>query len=366
MTSRRRQNDFMPQGQDNLWAMYDIAVLLPCYNEGQTIADVVRRFKETLPRATIYVYDNNSTDGTAIKARLAGAVVVPERRQGKGHVVRRMFADIEADIYIMADGDGTYMPEEAPQLINTLISERSDMVVGTRAGVKDDAGRAGHAFGNYLFNKIYQQIFGSDFSDILSGYRAFTRRYVKSFPAVSGGFEIETEMSVHAGELKLPISEIELDYGRRPEGSDSKLSTFRDGAKILFMFARLMKSTQPLRFFGLISVFLFGTSVISMTLPFYEFFTTGLVTRMPTWVGAIGLLLLATLSLVAGLVLSSVAAGRAEHKRMVYLNQPPHRGELRPNRKDALRRKSSPRKQVKAPSLQPSSKALANTAKDKK
>jgi len=366
MTSRRRQNDFMPQGQDNLWAMYDIAVLLPCYNESQTIADVVRRFKETLPLATVYVYDNNSNDGTAIKARLAGAVVVPEHRQGKGNVVRRMFADIEADIYIMADGDGTYMPEEAPELINTLISERSDMVVGTRAGVKDDAGRAGHAFGNYLFNKIYQQIFGSDFSDILSGYRAFTRRYVKSFPAVSGGFEIETEMSVHAGQLKLPISEIELDYGRRPEGSDSKLSTFKDGAKILFMFARLMKSTQPLRFFGLISAFLFGSSVIFMTLPLYEFFTTGLVTRMPTWVGAIGLLLLATLSLVAGLVLNSVAAGRAEQKRMVYLNQPPHRGELRPNRDHAMRRSNGPRKQVKAPTLQPSAKALAKTAKDKK
>ncbi|MEM8539997.1 MAG: glycosyltransferase [Pseudomonadota bacterium] len=345
--------------------MYDIAVLLPCYNEGQTIADVVRRFKETLPRATVYVYDNNSTDGTAIKARLAGAVVVPERRQGKGHVVRRMFADIEADIYIMADGDGTYMPEEAPELINTLISERSDMVVGTRAGVKDDAGRAGHAFGNYLFNKIYQQIFGNDFSDILSGYRAFTRRYVKSFPAVSGGFEIETEMSVHAGELKLPISEIELEYGRRPAGSDSKLSTFKDGAKILFMFARLMKSTQPLRFFGLIAAFLFGSSLIFMTVPFYEFFTTGLVTRMPTWVGAIGLLLLATLSLVAGLVLSSVAAGRAEHKRMVYLNQPPHRGEQRPHRANANGRKSGARKKVEAPTLQPSAKAMAKTAAQK-
>ena len=202
MTKSRRSKDNLEDHPVNLWAMYDIAVLLPCYNEAQTIADVVKRFKETLPAATIYVYDNNSSDQTALRARLAGAVVVPERRQGKGHVVRRMFADIEADIYIMADGDGTYMPEEAPELINTLISERADMVVGTRAGVRDDAGRAGHAFGNALFNKIYQQIFGNDFSDILSGYRAFTRRYVKSFPAVSGGFEIETEMSVHAGQLK--------------------------------------------------------------------------------------------------------------------------------------------------------------------
>ncbi len=352
MTKRRRKQDFMPDTPENLWAMHEIAVLLPCYNEAATIADVVKRFKQALPDATVYVYDNNSTDETAIRAKLAGAVVVAEHRQGKGHVVRRMFADIDADIYVMADGDGTYMPEEAPELINTLISERADMVVGTRAGVKDDAGRAGHAFGNALFNRIYQAIFGNDFSDILSGYRAFTRRYVKSFPAVSGGFEIETEMSVHAGQLRLPIAEIELDYGRRPEGSDSKLATFKDGAKILFMFARLMKATQPMRFFGLIAAALFGVSAIFMTLPVYEFLTTGLVTRMPTWVGSIGLLLLATISMASGLILSSVAAGRTENKRMVYLNQPPHRGEMRPDR-GRIHRIKPARKKVQPPQLQP-------------
>ena len=179
-----------------------------------------------------------------------------EPRQGKGNVVRRMFADIDADIYLMADGDGTYAPEDAPQLINMLLTEQSDMAVGTRRGVTDDAGRAGHAFGNRIFNGLYKRLFGRDFTDIFSGYRAFTRRFVKSFPAVSGGFEIETEMSVHASQLKLPVSEIGLDYGRRPEGSSSKLSTYRDGAKILWMFAMLMKETRPLRFFGAIAALL--------------------------------------------------------------------------------------------------------------
>lgn len=199
----------------------NIAVLLPCYNEAATIGAVVRGFRATLPDAAIHVYDNNSTDGTALQAMLAGAHVVRERRQGKGHVVRRMFADIDADIYIIADGDGTYAPEDAEELVRTLLTERADMVVGTRRGVHADAGRQGHALGNRLFNLLYRMIFGPDFTDIFSGYRAFSRRFVKSFPAVSGGFEIETEMSVHASRLKLPVSELELDYGRRPEGSHS-------------------------------------------------------------------------------------------------------------------------------------------------
>ena len=307
----------------------DIAVILPCYNEGMTIGDVVKRFRATLPTARVFVFDNNSNDNTAIMARLAGATVVRERRQGKGHVVRRMFSDIEADLYIMADGDGTYAPEDAPQLVATLLSERVDMVVGIRAGVKDDAGRAGHAFGNRVFNGLYQYIFGRDFTDILSGYRVFTRRFVKSFPAISHGFEIETEMSVHAGQLKLPVAEVELDYGRRPEGSDSKLSTFRDGLRILFMFARLMKETQPFRFFSIIAGVLFAASVFFMVPPVYEYLTTGLVERVPTWIGAIGLLMLSMLMMVTGLVLDSVAAGRVEQMRMAYLNQPPHDGEAR-------------------------------------
>jgi glycosyltransferase involved in cell wall biosynthesis len=311
-----------------------VAVLLPCYNEEHTIADVVRRFRETLPHASIYVYDNNSSDLTALKARAAGAIVVREPRQGKGNVVRRMFADIDADIYLMADGDGTYAPEDAPQLINVLLTERSDMAVGTRRGVTDDAGRAGHAFGNRIFNSLYKRLFGRDFTDIFSGYRAFTRRFVKSFPAVSGGFEIETEMSVHASQLKLPVSEIALDYGRRVEGSASKLSTFRDGGRILWMFAMLMKETQPLRFFGAFAVVFLGCSLALMTPVLFEYAETGLVPRMPTWVLSVALLLLATLAAVTGLILDSVSRGRAEQKRIFYLSLPTGRPERRDERRD--------------------------------
>src|SRR5690606_27980674 len=239
--------------------------------------------REAMPTARVFVYDNNSTDGTALTAMLAGAHVMRERRQGKGHVVRRMFADIDADIYLMADGDGTYSPSDAEELIRTLLTEDADMVVGTRRGVLDDAGRQGHAAGNRLFNLLYRTIFGRDFTDIFSGYRAFSRRFVKSFPAVSGGFEIETEMSVHASRLKLPVSEIELHYGRRPEGSHSKLSTFRDGGKILWMFAMLMKETRPFAFFGIISTAIMAASIAFMLPVLAEYFQTGYVSRIPTW-----------------------------------------------------------------------------------
>lgn len=311
----------------------DIAVLLPCYNEAATIGQVVRDFKEALPDARIYVYDNNSTDGTALTAMLAGATVVRERRQGKGHVVRRMFCDIDADIYIMADGDGTYAPADAEELIRTLITERADMVVGTRRGVHDDAGRNGHAFGNRLFNSLYRLMFGNDFTDILSGYRAFSRRYVKSFPAVSAGFEIETEMSVHASRLKLPVCEIELDYGRRPEGSHSKLSTFKDGFKILWMFAMLMKETRPFAFFGLISAGLMGVSLGFMMPVLFEFFTTGFVARVPTWILAVTLMLMSFLSFTAALILDSVARSRAEQLRIHYLTLPALSPLVAPQRK---------------------------------
>lgn len=300
----------------------DIAVLIPCFNEETTIAGVVAGFREALPGARIFVFDNNSTDLTPLKARAAGAVVVREPRQGKGNVVRRMFADIDADIYVMADGDGTYAPEDAPLLVNTLLTEGADMVVGTRRGVGEDAGRTGHAFGNRLFNRLYQMLFGKDFSDIFSGYRAFTRRYVKSFPAVSGGFEIETEMSVHASMLKLPVCEIALDYGRRPAGSSSKLSTYKDGAKILWMFAMLMKETQPVRFFGHIAALCCAASMVLMAPIIVEYIATGLVPRMPTWMLAVGLLVLAMLFAVTGLILDSVSRGRAEQKRMAYLACP--------------------------------------------
>ncbi|MDQ6434217.1 glycosyltransferase [Mesorhizobium sp. LHD-90] len=296
-----------------------IAILIPCYNEELTIGDVVRRFREALPAATVYVYDNNSRDLTALKARSAGAVVIREPRQGKGNVVRRMFADVDADIYLMADGDGTYAPEDAPLLINTLITERCDMVVGTRRGVTADAGRSGHAFGNRIFNHLYKRLFGPDFTDIFSGYRAFSRRFVKSFPAVSGGFEIETEMSVHASQLKLPVSEIALDYGRRPEGSSSKLSTFRDGAKILFMFTMLMKETRPFRFFGALSLMFLAAGLVFMAPVLIDYSRTGLVPRMPTWILSVSLMLLSMLMAVTGTILDSVSRGRAEQKRIAYL-----------------------------------------------
>ncbi len=297
-----------------------VAVLLPCYNEAATIESVVTGFQAAVPGAEIYVYDNNSTDGTALRAMLAGATVLRERRQGKGNVVRRMFADIDADIYLMADGDGTYAPEDADELIRTLLTERADMVVGTRRGVHDDAGRQGHAIGNRLFNTLYRTIFGPDFTDIFSGYRAFSRRFVKSFPAVSGGFEIETEMSVHASRLKLPVAELELDYGRRPEGSHSKLSTFKDGAKILWMFAMLMKETRPFAFFGILAALFMGSSIVFMTPVLISYFETGLVQRMPTWVLSMALMMIAFMLFTAGTILDSVARSRAEQLRIHYLN----------------------------------------------
>ena len=317
---------------DSIHADLDIAVLIPCYNEEHTIGDVVTRFRAALPSAAIYVYDNNSSDLTALKARACGAIVVREPRQGKGNVVRRMFADIEADIYLMADGDGTYAPEDAPQLINVLLTERSDMAVGTRRGVTDDAGRAGHAFGNRIFNGLYKRMFGRDFTDIFSGYRAFTRRFAKSFPAVSGGFEIETEMSVHASQLKLPVSEIGLDYGRRPEGSASKLSTYKDGARILWMFAMLMKETRPIRFFGAIAAVFAAGALVLMTPILIEYAATGLVPRMPTWVLSLGLMMFSALMVVAGLILDSVARGRAEQKRIFYLSMPARQANCEPRK----------------------------------
>lgn len=297
----------------------DIAVLLPCYNEATTIYDVVTDFRKALPSAKIYVYDNNSSDGTALLAGKAGAIVVRETRQGKGHVVRRMFSDIDADIYVMADGDGTYAAKDAPELVRILVTENSDMVVGTRRGVTDDAGRKGHAFGNSIFNLLYREIFGNDFSDIFSGYRAFSRRYVKSFPAVSAGFEIETEMSVHASTLQLPVTEIPLEYGRRPEGSSSKLSTFKDGAKILKKFASLMKETRPLLFCGYLGLAILGMSLLLMVPVLNEYFRTGLVERMPTWVLSIGLMMMAFMVFSAGLILDSIAKARVEQKRILYM-----------------------------------------------
>lgn len=305
----------------------NIAVLLPCYNEEAAIAQVVLDFRRALPGTRIFVYDNNSSDKTAEQAARAGATVVPSRRQGKGNVVRQMFADIDADIYIMADGDGTYDVSAAPTLIQTLLDERVDMVVGTRNDVTLDAGRKGHAFGNNIFNKFYQLIFGNDFTDIFSGYRVFTRRFTKSFPAMSPGFEIETEMSVHASILRLPVIEVGTHYGVRGEGSESKLSTFRDGFRILRMIGTLMKETRPFLFFSYIAIGLVGVSMFSAAPVLIEYFQTGLVQRMPTWVLSMTMLLASMMVFMAGVILDSVARGRNEQKRIHYLSISPSRGE---------------------------------------
>ncbi len=306
---------------------YNLAVLLPCYNEGKSIAGVVKDFKKQLPSATIYVYDNNSADDTSEQAESAGAIVVRSPRQGKGNVVRHMFSDIEADIYLMADGDGTYDPSVARDLIDKLIKDRLDMVVGIRKDVTKDAGRKGHAFGNNLFNKIYQFAFGDDFSDIFSGYRVFNRRFAKSFPAESPGFEIETEMSVHASMLRLPVAEMETEYGRRVEGSESKLSTFGDGFKILKMIFVLVKETRPFTFFGLLSLGLFILSLFFIVPVVIEYLQTGLVDRAPSWVAGMTLVLAAMMAFTAGMILDSLARSRAEQKRIFYLSIANSRGD---------------------------------------
>ena len=284
----------------------------------------------TAPDVTWTIEDigNNQFEAVVtINTARAGATVVPSRRQGKGNVVRQMFADIDADIYIMADGDGTYDASAAPMLIQTLLDDRVDMVVGTRNDVTKDAGRKGHAFGNNLFNKVYQAIFGNDFTDIFSGYRVFTRRFAKSFPAMSPGFEIETEMSVHASSLRLPVTEVGTHYGVRGEGSESKLSTFRDGFKILRMIATLMKETRPFLFFSYIATALVGLSMFSAAPVLIEYFQTGLVERMPTWVLSMTMLLASMMVFMAGVILDSVARGRNEQKRIHYLSIAPSRGE---------------------------------------
>ncbi|MFM1990287.1 MAG: hypothetical protein RJA99_3244 [Pseudomonadota bacterium] len=297
-----------------------VAVLLPCFNEALSIAAVVADFRRVLPDATVYVYDNNSVDGTAAVAASAGAVVRAEPWPGKGNVVRRMFAEIDADVYLIADGDGTYDAEAAPLLVRTLVERRLDMVVGTRRDVYEDAHRPGHGFGNRLFNGLYRRLFGRLFTDIFSGYRAFSRRYVKSFPAVSAGFEIETEMSVHASQLRLPIGEVETRYGRRQPGSSSKLRTFRDAGRILATLLVLYKELRPIRFFGSIAVALTAGSLVLATPLLFTWLETGLVPRLPTAVLATGLILLAAISLTCGLVLDSVARGRLEQKRIWYVS----------------------------------------------
>lgn len=296
-----------------------VAVLLPCYNEELSIYEVVKTFNAVLPGASIYVYDNRSSDHTADRARAAGAVVRAELWPGKGNVVRRMFSDIDAEIYLMADGDGTYDATMAPVMIGRLQQENLDMVVGTRRDVYENAHRAGHGVGNRLFNGLYRSLFGPLFNDIFSGYRVFSRRFVKSFPAISSGFEIETEMSVHASQLRMPIAEISTNYGARQEGSVSKLRTVHDAFRILRTFLVLFKEIHPARFFGALAAF-FSILAVFLAWPLLlTYLQTGLVPRFPTAILATGLILLAGIFLVSGLILDSVARGRLEQKRMWYV-----------------------------------------------
>ena len=299
-----------------------VAVILPCYNEEAAIAETVAGFKAELPAAAIYVYDNNSSDRTVEIARNAGAIVRTERQQGKGHVVRRMFADVDADVYVMADGDLTYDPKAAPEMVRMLLDEQLDMVVGTRQHEAAEAYRGGHVLGNRLFTGLLSRLFGRSFTDIFSGYRVFSRRFVKSFPVLSEGFEIETEMSVHALELRMPVGERVTAYGARPEGSASKLSTYRDGWRILKTIGTLYRVERPVLFYGSIGALLVVTAIILAIPLVLTYLDTGLVPRFPTAILATGLVIIAVLSFFAGLILDTVTRGRREMRRLAYLAHP--------------------------------------------
>ncbi|MBR0959893.1 glycosyltransferase family 2 protein [Bradyrhizobium japonicum] len=300
-------------------AQMKIAVLVPCHNEESTIGKVITDFRDALPGADIYVYENNCVDRTAEIASSCGAIVRTERSQGKGHVVRRMFADIDADIYILVDGDATYDASSAPRLIGKLIAEHLDMVVGVRVDQSEEAYRRGHRAGNRMLTGLLALIFGRAFRDVLSGYRVFSRRFVKSFPALSSGFEIETELSVHALELSLPIGEMETPYFERPTGSYSKLNTWQDGLRILLTMLKLYRSERPLHFFAWVAAGLATVSVVLAIPIVVTFLETGLVPRLPTAVLSMGLMIMAMLSASSGLILDTVTRGRREMKRLAYL-----------------------------------------------
>src|SRR6185437_339669 len=302
-----------------------VAVLVPCFNEEAAVATVVADFRDSLPAAKVFVYDNNSSDRTAEVARAAGAEVRSERRQGKGHVVRRMFSDIDADIYVLVDGDATYDAKSAPRMIDRLMSDHLDMVVGFRVDQSEAAYRPGHRTGNLMLTGFLSSVFGEAFKDILSGYRVFSRRFVKSFPVLSDGFEIETELSVHALELALPVAEIETPYYARPAGSFSKLNTWRDGFRILGTILKLYRSEKPLRFFTGVGIFLMLVSVGLAVPVIVTYLEQGLVPRLPTAVLSMGLMIMAVLAVSSGLVLDTVTRGRREIKLLAYLSQPPGR-----------------------------------------
>ncbi|WP_298091487.1 glycosyltransferase family 2 protein [uncultured Sphingomonas sp.] len=299
-----------------------IAVLLPCYNEEAAIAQTVAGFRAALPDAAIYVYDNNSSDRTMQVAAAAGAIVRRERIQGKGAVVRRMFADVDADIYVMADGDATYDAGSAPALVARLVDEQLDMIVGQRVSEAELAYRRGHRFGNAMLTGMLARLFGRSFSDILSGYRVFSRRFVKSFPVLSVGFEIETEISVHALELKMPCAEVATPYFARPEGSASKLSTYGDGWRILRTIMKLYRIERPMWFFGAIGGLLAAVAILLAVPLMLTYLQTHQVPRFPTAILSTGLMLLAALNLFAGLILDTVVRGRLEVRRLAYLSHP--------------------------------------------
>lgn len=299
-----------------------IAVLLPCYNEEAAVAQTVAAFRAALPAAAIYVYDNNSSDRTRDVAAAAGATVRTEGRQGKGHVVRRMFADVEADIYVMADGDATYDAAAAPALIARLVDERLDMVVGARQSEVEAAYRRGHRLGNRLFTGLLARLFGASFSDIFSGYRIFSRRFAKSFPALARGFETETEISIHALELAMPVAEVTTAYAARPEGSHSKLSTYRDGWRIMRTIGHLFRIERPVLFYGSFGLFLAAVAIVLSIPLFITFAQTGEVPRFPTAILATGLMILAFMSFMCGLILDTVVRGRREMRRLAYLALP--------------------------------------------
>lgn len=297
-----------------------VAVLLPCYNEEAAIAATVAGFRAALPSATVYVYDNNSSDRTREIAAAAGAVVRCERQQGKGHVVRRMFADIDADVYVMADGDLTYDPKSAPAMVDLLLTDQLDMVVGTRRHEEKEAYRRGHAIGNRAFTGLLAGLFGRSFTDIFSGYRVFSRRFVKSFPVLSSGFEIETEMSVHALELRMPVGEVETAYAARPEGSQSKLSTYSDGWRILKTILTLYRVERPVLFYGGIGAVLLALA-LALSVPLVvTYIHTGLVPRLPTAILVTGMTIVAVLCFFTGLILDTVTRGRREVRRLHYLS----------------------------------------------
>lgn len=299
-----------------------IAVLVPCRNEAPTIGKVIADFRAALPDAEIHVFDNGSSDATSVLAAAAGATVHRVSLPGKGNVVRRMFADVDADAYVLVDGDDTYDAASAPRLLDALRTNRLDMVVGVRRATESSVYRRGHAAGNHLFTTFLAWLFGRNCRDVLSGYRAFSKRFVKSFPIFSSGFEIETELTVHALEMAMPVGEIETDYRPRPSGSVSKLNTYRDGVRILLTILRLYSTERPLAFYGTISAFLCLVSVAIAVPILHTYMRTGLVPRFPTAILATGMMLMSALSFFAGLILTTVTRGRRELKALMYIQQP--------------------------------------------